>query len=411
LSAAWTGLCASAQPNTTDVVVSPVPAPIVSPVGVGGPGPVNGATAPARSSGSASPALGPIPPLAPPKPQAVRMTLLLPLRSEALGLAAEVVRSGFMAAHEREKDEKLTIAVLETGDAPQDILSGYTAALQNSDIIIGPLSRGGVAALAQSGAVSKPTIALTPAESNGETETVLPQKMLMMGLSIEEQARQVADWARSETGPGRAFVLSTGIAWQQRAARAFGAQWKARGREFEVIELIGAGGFFDARGLSQLKKRIQAERPVMLFVALDAAQARQVREVVGNEAPIYGTAQLNPYAMRDWQTAERMTQMNGVRLIDMPWQLQPDHTAVMVYPRLVIPADQKRSPDLERLFALGIDAYRVAREIALGRPAFELDGVTGRLKVGFGLGPSRFQRIEPTAVYKDGMVVPLAPPQ
>jgi outer membrane PBP1 activator LpoA protein len=99
--------------------------------------------------------------------------------------------------------------------------------------------------------------------------------------------------------------------------------------------------------------------------------------------------------------------MNGVRLIDMPWQLQPDHTAVMVYPRPVVNPDQKRSPDMERLYALGIDAYRVAREIALSRPSFELDGVTGKLKVSFGRGAARFQRIEPTAVYRDGMVVPL----
>jgi outer membrane PBP1 activator LpoA protein len=233
--------------------------------------------------------------------------------------------------------------------------------------------------------------------------------MLAMGLSIEEQARQVADWARAETAGSKAFVLSTGTAWQQRAARAFGAQWKARGREFEPLELAGSGGFFDARALSQLKRRVQAEKPAMLFVALDAAQARQVREVLGNEAPIYGTAQLNPHALRDWQGAERMSEMNGVRLLDMPWQLQPDHTAVMVYPRPLVNPDQKRSPDMERLYALGIDAYRVAREIALNRTAFEIDGVTGRLKVNFGRGPTRFQRIEPTAVYRDGMVVPLSP--
>ncbi len=105
----------------------------------------------------------------------------------------------------------------------------------------------------------------------------------------------------------------------------------------------------------------------------------------------------------------KVSEMNGVRLLDMPWQLQPDHTAVMVYPQPAVNPGQKRSPDMERLYALGIDAYRVAREIALNRIAFEIDGVTGRLKVNFGRGPTRFQRIEPTAVYRDGMVVPLSP--
>jgi outer membrane PBP1 activator LpoA protein len=338
--------------------------------------------------------------------QVVRIALLLPLRSDALGAAAEIVRSGFMAAYEREKDGTLAISMIETSDAPFDIVSGYNAAVQNADIVVGPLSRTGVTALAQSGVVSKPTIALTQAD-NHEAEVAIPPKMLVIGLSIEDQARQVADWARSETAAGKAFVLATGTAWQQRAARAFGAQWKARGREAEQMDLSISGGYFDAKALSQLKKRIETEKPILLFVALDAAQARQLREALGNETPIYGTSQLNPHALQDWPTAERMPQMNGVRLIDMPWQLQPDHAAVMIYPRATGNPDQKRSPDLERLYALGIDAYRVAREMAQNRPGFELDGVTGRIKVNLGRGPARFQRMEQPAVYRNGMVVPL----
>ena len=47
-----------------------------------------------------------------------------------------------------------------------------------------------------------------------------------------------------------------------------------------------------------------------------------------------------------------------VRFVDMPWLLQPDHPAVMVYPR----PDCARADDLERFYALGIDAFRVAQE-------------------------------------------------
>jgi outer membrane PBP1 activator LpoA protein len=399
-----TGLCAPLPANTTEAIAVP-PAPVL---GAAQAGP--GATpAPTIPSTPATPVFTPS--FSIPRQQTVRISLLLPLRSDALGPAAEVVRSGFLAAQERERDPNLVVTVLETGDAPADIVSGYNAVALDNDIIVGPLSRSGVAALVQAGVVSKPTLALTQGESSGEAELALPPRMLVVGLSVEEQARQVADWARTELGGGRAFVVSTGVAWQRRAARAFSLQWKTRGQESETMELTGSGGYFDARALTQLKKRIQAERPALLFVAMDAAQARQLREAVGTETPIYGTAQLNPHALRDWQSAERMPEMNGVRLLDMPWQLQPDHPAVMVYPRLVVPADQKRSPDMERLFALGIDAYRVAREIALNRPAFDIDGVTGRLKVNFGRGGTRLQRLETRAVFKDGVVVPLGSPQ
>jgi outer membrane PBP1 activator LpoA protein len=98
-------------------------------------------------------------------------------------------------------------------------------------------------------------------------------------------------------------------------------------------------------------------------------------------------------------------------LLDIPWQLQADHPAVMVYPRLAGNADQKPSADLERLYALGIDAYRVAREIASKRTSFELDGVTGKLKVNFDTEAPVFQRTEQQAVYRRGSVMAVTDPR
>jgi len=63
---------------------------------------------------------------------------------------------------------------------------------------------------------------------------------------------------------------------------------------------------------------------------------------------------------------------------------------------------------MERLYALGVDAFRVAREIALHPGTrFRLDGVTGQLTVDFGQGPSYFERTEQPAVYKNGVPTPL----
>ena len=71
--------------------------------------------------------------------------------------------------------------------------------------------------------------------------------------------------------------------------------------------------------------------------------------------------------------------LNGVRFVDMPWLLTPDHPAVMIYPRPALPV----SADLERLYALGIDAYRLSLEIArLPAPGtVHLDGVCGDLRL------------------------------
>ncbi|HET7403575.1 MAG TPA: penicillin-binding protein activator, partial [Usitatibacter sp.] len=85
----------------------------------------------------------------------------------------------------------------------------------------------------------------------------------------------------------------------------------------------------------------------------------------------------------------------------MPWFVAPDSPAVAAYP-------QPRSPmsvDQDRLYALGIDAFRLA--LLLLRPEGprpELDGVTGRIALE---GPNVFTRIPAPAEVDGGRVIPL----
>ena len=70
-------------------------------------------------------------------------------------------------------------------------------------------------------------------------------------------------------------------------------------------------------------------------------------------------------------------------------------------------AEGGRSADMDRLYALGIDAYQVAREVAARRGLFDINGTTGRLKVSMGAGPARFERMASPAVYQGGIAAPL----
>lgn len=85
--------------------------------------------------------------------------------------------------------------------------------------------------------------------------------------------------------------------------------------------------------------------------------------------------------------------------------MQRDHPQVMVYPQPEQPAERRLTADMERLYALGIDAFRVAREVALRPNApFTLDGVTGRLAVRFENEQSVFERTEQAATYQQGVL-------
>lgn len=377
------GLCIPAQANTTaPLPFDAIPLQVQTDLAVPSPS----FDVPAASSPSRLP---------------TRIALLLPLRSGALLQAANAVRAGFITAQERAQDDAI-VDVIDTGDAPADILDAYEQALVHHDIIVGPLSRSAVTALVQGNAVNRPTIALTQPEMPAEGELKLPPQLLAIGLSIEDEARQAANWAATDKKSTKAFVISTAAAWQRRAANAFAAQWQQKGREAQAIELPAGGGYLEARALADLKDRLQGDVPALIFVALDARQAKQVRATVGSQLPMYGTSQLNPLALPDWETAERTAELDGVRFIDMPWQLPSDSPAVMGYTRMESGSGEARSADLERLYALGIDAWRVAHEIAESRTSFELDGVTGKLKVRFGEGSPAFSRTEQQAVYRRG---------
>jgi outer membrane PBP1 activator LpoA protein len=70
--------------------------------------------------------------------------------------------------------------------------------------------------------------------------------------------------------------------------------------------------------------------------------------------------------------------LDNVRFLEMPWFAEQDHPAVMAYAK---PA-QPMPAELERLYALGIDAWRLGQLITKNdntRNLPPLDGVTGRI--------------------------------
>ncbi len=334
---------------------------------------------------------------APPPPASsppIRIALLLPMRSSTLATAAEAVRTGFMASMERD-GTGFKAEVVSTGDAPRDVLDAYARAAVTSDIIVGPLARSAVAALADNDAVTRPTVVLSVPEGRAS----VPRGMLVAGLSIEDEARQVAEWAAREHPHGRALILTGGAAWAQRAAGAFEARWVQLGHTNQRFAVpSGEGG---KAAIGELKQKLEIDPPDLLFAALDSAALRPVRALAA-AIPCYGGGPANPGR----STVPDAPGLDGVRLLDLPWIVLPDHPAVMVYPR---PLDTEQPLDMDRLYALGIDAFRVARELALrdGAP-FNIDGVTGRLDVVAGPGGQlQLQRVEAAVVVRGGTFEPV----
>ncbi len=88
--------------------------------------------------------------------------------------------------------------------------------------------------------------------------------------------------------------------------------------------------------------------------------------------------------------------LNDIRFVDMPWLLQADHPAVMTYPR----ANPPLTIDNERLYALGVDAFRLTQLLLTDNVtnALPLDGVSGQIQ----LRNHIFQRVATPAIFVQG---------
>lgn len=320
------------------------------------------------------------------------IALLLPLKSASFGYAADAVRKGFMAAMPV-VPAQLPVKVYATGEAPDDILSVYLTAVQEgAKVVVGPLTRNAVSALAASKIVSVPTIALNAPEENA----ALPPRLYLFGLSIEAEARQIARIAITE-GKHGAFIVSSGTPLSTRAQQAFLDEWKKLDGEV-------AGQFTLSKGqddLLALREASIKSSADMIFLAADAAKARLARPYLNPVAITYATSQV--FAGKGGQINN--IDLNGVRFVDMPWLLEPDHTAVMVYPK----PESNGGVDLERLYALGIDAFRLANSLAAGevRNGFMLDGVTGKIN----LNGQLFERELTLVQFQEGEAVPMNKPR
>ena len=293
------------------------------------------------------------------------IAVILPLQSNSYGKHADSVRLGILNAAGNAQPGSLKVKIYATSEDSQQLLAAYQRATSlGARAVIGPLTRNGVTSLAQSGIVSVPTLALNIPEG----EMPLPRDLYVYGLQIEAETRQMAQYALRHGGT-KAFVIVGDTALGGRIAQAFSEEWKKLG-----AEVTGQFGYTtDSAALAKLREQVANSKADIVFLSLDAARARFIRSYLGASTPIYATSMIftsNTDALANYD-------LDGVRFLDMPWLLQPDHPAVISYAR----ADARRAGlDQERLYALGIDAYRLVQELLRPYESMEpLDGVTGTI--------------------------------
>lgn len=319
-----------------------------------------------------------------------KIALLLPLDSPVYAGAARAVQSGFMAAY-KASGGSAEVAVYGSGGAEGVMQTYRQAAAEGAQVVIGPLMRDEVTVLAGQ-ALTVPVLALNQPEENAASTQ---PNLYLFGLPVEAEARQIARLGRGQ-GMQTALVVHAATPLGQRMAKAFAEEWRLL--DGTVTEQLAIP---DLDGLGELKVAAAAHPADLIFLGADAAHARIARPYLDQAIPTYGTSHIYDGAPKSVQNMDLM----AVHFVDMPWILDPGNPEFTRFQ----PAEVAPGTELRRLYALGIDAYRLLAQLGKAEPgpAKLLDGATGVIRLD---EQNALTRTMPLAQFRrEGVVLEILP--
>jgi outer membrane PBP1 activator LpoA protein len=324
-----------------------------------------------------------------PAPPVPHVALILPLASKAFGKVADAVKQGFLAGAVAEGRNAPAFRIYEAADDTAALAALYRkAAADGAVLIVGGITRDGANVMArETGAV--PTLALNAPMA---ADVELPERFFHVSLSLDWEARLLAR-AAMQDGYKRIVVIGSATALAKRIQDSFEREWLRIGGEIALrIPFTSAVGSDSAEG-QRITMAIDKSGADATLLAVDLKVARFARPYLPPGMPVYATSMtVDPRG-----DAVDNLDIDSVRFLEMPWFVQPDHPGVMAYTKPLEPMPI----DFERLYALGIDAWRltqvISRQEKAGAPA-ALDGVTGRIT----LEGRQFVRVLTQAEMRDG---------
>ena len=334
------------------------------------------------------------------------IALLLP-QNGRFAQAGAAVRDGFLSAWygDNNQQDQPMVHVYDADEG--NILEVYQRAVEEgADLIVGPLEKEALKTLLSLPELPVTTLALNQLENEELDQLsshINSDRFYQFGLPPELEAQQVADKAWAE-GFTRALAITLEGNWGDRLFLAFKSQFESLGgmilehqaiaatnHDFstpvtQLLNIDGSQQRYQAL-TTQLKRKIMFEpRPRkdmdFIFLTMLPEQARQIRPQLmfhrSSATPVLATSHVYGLPVR----GEPDLDMEGVIFTDMPWLL--NHQTLEKDTPLSM---QGNWPDdnaaFLRLFALGIDAYKIIPQLGQLRyqTNAELKGETGKLSM------------------------------
>lgn len=332
-----------------------------------------------------------------------RIALLLPLTSD-YAQAAAAVRDGFLAMGAANRNpDKPQVRVIDTGMEPARILAAYDAAVQDgAQLIVGPLGLEAVDYIVRKTSLEVPTLLL----SHATDEIDSSKTVFQFGLPPEQEATQVAERAWLH-GHRQAALLYPNSAWGRRMQTAFSSAWSRLGgiivaeqdylpdqsdysdpvkRLLNIVQSEARKDRLESIIKMKLKFEARSREDIdFIFLASDPKHARLIKPQLSyhraSRVPVFATSHV--FTGRGDPTKD--IDLDGILFPDMPWMLVGDGRVAELRKALQSNWPYAHS-GLDRLFALGVDAYAVIPYLnrLSSENAVRFGGVTSGLSLGRG---------------------------
>ena len=302
------------------------------------------------------------------------VAVLLPHSGRFAG-AAQALKDGILAAQAAdEQGKRPQLRFYDTSAAQSANALVQKAAADGASFVIGPLQKEAVEELARGAGLPVPVLALNRV-STGRS----PANLYQFSLSPEDEAAEAARKAW-EGGHRSALMLYPSGPWGERMAKGFHQQWLALGGRLAATEVYDPDGFHFTQPIGNLSAR--ADDADFLFLVATSQLAREiaprVRAMSAYDFPVFATSHI--YGGRFDPVADQP--IVGTYFVDIPWLVAPDAGDPLSRERV-----KQRTPGMQdgltRLYAMGIDAYRLAPRLAwmASNRGAVVQGKTGKLRL------------------------------
>ncbi len=353
-----------------------------------------------------------------------KIALMLPL-SGKLKPVSEAIQNGFLYAYYQNSENDAALEIINASNNPAKFNLQYQQAIQNgAEFIVGPINKDLINLLRQQDQLEVPTLTLNYGDESGQPTLNLYQ----FGLRPEDEAEQIADYVLAGD-KHHAITLVPDTEWGKRLQTAFAERFESLGGQVVGAEVYPAKKNDYSNAIKRLlnltssNQRHQIIQQVigeqvkfdsrrrqdidMIFIAANTRQARLIKPQLkfhhAQGVPVFATSHISSSN----RNADNDRDLDEIQFVDIPWMLNQKSNRDYAQIRKLWPGGSSR---FSRLFALGIDAYRLIPSLRrlMIHPEESASHQTGQLSVDRN---GRVRRQLLMATYEKGLARLLEPPE